>query len=121
MVGMKEVVGVVAQLATVKYVPLAEVLAEDLYSRLAYVVVETTECRKQLEEVWASRGLVRVDVLAYDQLSSYRSVLSSWHRSLPQTPAAIQSLAGLTYVTNECRAYQRLLQLNRNSCISYKA
>lgn len=70
--GDGEVVGVLAQLATVKDVALSEVLAAHLYSQLACVVVKTSECRQRLASTLAAEGLPCPDILPYDQLTPYR-------------------------------------------------
>lgn len=65
-------VGVAAQLAAVKGRLLAEVLAENYYSSLAYVIVKTGNCRERLVALLQNRKLPCPDILPYDQMLPYQ-------------------------------------------------
>ncbi|KAL3142162.1 hypothetical protein ABBQ38_002520 [Trebouxia sp. C0009 RCD-2024] len=77
--GDKELVGVVAGLATVKNKALAEVLAETYYGSLDYVVVKTGACRDRLITLLQKKSLPCPDILPYDQLLAYKGSCSNKH------------------------------------------
>lgn len=61
----------IANMATVGNQKLAEVLAEDCFQELGYVVVETGACRERLVTLLQTKKLPIPDILSYEHVLPY--------------------------------------------------